>query len=94
MISRLRCSEGVPVQGRGEGGGAYSFVARLSHLTIDHAILSRRSTVPTPTRDTHLQHLGAHYASSICYMETVSSYPRPVSPSGKTGGTLSRNFGR
>ena len=31
----------------------------LSHLTIDHASLSRRSTVPTPNR--HLQHLGAHY---------------------------------
>ena len=25
-------------------GGAYSFVACLSHLTIDHAALSRRST--------------------------------------------------
>ena len=34
------------------GGGAYSFVACLSHLTIDHASLSRRSTVPTPNRDT------------------------------------------
>ena len=33
-------------------GGAYSFVAGLSHLTIDHASLSRRSTVPTPSRDT------------------------------------------
>ena len=32
--------------------GAYSFVACLSHLTIDHASLSRRSTVPTPSRDT------------------------------------------
>ena len=30
----------------GAGGGAYSFVACLSHLTIDHASLSRRSTVP------------------------------------------------
>ena len=27
------------------GGGVYSFVACLSHLTIDHASLSRRSTV-------------------------------------------------
>ena len=34
------------------GGGAYSFVACLSNLTIDHASLSRRSTVPTPNRDT------------------------------------------
>ena len=39
--------------------GAYSFVACLSHLTIDHASLSRQSTTPTPAR--HLQHLGAHY---------------------------------
>ena len=31
-----------------------SFVACLSHLTIDHASLSRRSTGPTPNR--HLQH--------------------------------------
>ena len=36
--------------GRGEGG--YSFVACLSHLTIDHASFSRRSTVPTPNIDT------------------------------------------
>ena len=39
------------------GGGkeAYSFVACLSHLTIDHASLSRRNTVPSPptiNRDT------------------------------------------
>ena len=32
--------------------GAYSFIACLSHLIIDHASLSRRSTVPTPNRDT------------------------------------------
>ena len=46
------------------GGGAYSFVACLSHSTIDHASLSRRSTVPstvpTPNKR-HLQHLGAQY---------------------------------
>ena len=36
----------------GGGGGAYSVVARLSHLTIEHAPLSRRSAVPTPERDT------------------------------------------
>ena len=36
----------------GRGGGAYSFVACLGHLTIDHASLSRRSTVPTPNRGT------------------------------------------
>ena len=38
--------------GGGWGGGAYSFVACLSHLTIDHASLSRRSTVLAPNRDT------------------------------------------
>ena len=32
------------------GGEAYSFVACLSHMTIDHAFLSRRITVPTPNR--------------------------------------------
>ena len=34
------------------GGRAYSFVACLSRLTIDHASFSRRSTVPTSNRDT------------------------------------------
>ena len=33
---------------QGGEGGAYLLVACLSHLTIDHASLSRRSTVPTP----------------------------------------------
>ena len=36
------------------GGGMYSFFARLSHLTIDQASLSRRSTVLTPNKR-HLQ---------------------------------------
>ena len=36
-------------QGREQG---YSLVAWLSHLTIDHAPLSRRGTTPTPNRDT------------------------------------------
>ena len=34
------------------GGGGYSFVVRLSQLTVDHASLSRQSTVPTPVGDT------------------------------------------
>ena len=38
--------------GWGGGGMGYSFVACLSHLTVDHASLSRQSTVPTPNRDT------------------------------------------
>ena len=35
-------------------GGMYSLVTYLSHLTIDHALLSRQITVPTTTanRDT------------------------------------------
>ena len=34
-------------------GGGCSFVDCLSHLTIDHASISRRSTVfPTPISDT------------------------------------------
>ena len=39
-------------QGRNGGGWAYSFVVRPSHLTVDHASISRRSIVPTPDRDT------------------------------------------
>ena len=42
------------------GGGGYSFVACLHHLITDHASLSKRSTVPTPNRDT-VNILGAHY---------------------------------
>ena len=38
--------------GGGAGGEAYSFVACLSRLTIDHVSLSRRSAVQTPHRDT------------------------------------------
>ena len=38
---------------RGEGGeGGTHLLFTLSHLAIDHASLSRRSTVPTPIRDT------------------------------------------
>ena len=62
-------------------GGGYSFVACLSHLTIDYAFLSRRSTVPTPQKR-HLQHLGAHYVFSVCYIGTFClSCPLAVSPS-------------
>ena len=49
---------------RGGAGGANSFVACLSHLTIDNAFLSRRRTVPTTTRDRRLHHLGAHCVST------------------------------
>ena len=36
-----------------QGGVAgISFLVCLSQLTVDHASLSRQSTVPTPNRDT------------------------------------------
>ena len=70
--------------GTGRRGEAYSFVACLGHLTIDHASLSRWSTVPNPNRETS-NIMGAHYASSTHYTEAVClSYPRPVSPSAAT----------
>ena len=40
------------VGGYGRGGGGVLIIGWLSHLTIDYASLSRRSTVPTPNRDT------------------------------------------
>ena len=43
---------GQPGRDGGGGEGGYSFVACLSHLTIDHASLMRRGTVLTPDRDT------------------------------------------
>ena len=44
---------GAPSAGSSRPGpGPYSFVACISHLTSDHASLSRRSIVPTPDRDT------------------------------------------
>ena len=49
-VKRPRCYRHISSEGR--GGGAYSFVSCLSHLTIDHSSsLSRRSTVPSPDRD-------------------------------------------
>ena len=43
---------GVVRFGQGPGRGGYLFYACLSHVTIDHASLSRLSTVPTPNRGT------------------------------------------
>ena len=59
---------------------ADSFVACLTHLTIDPASLSGRSTVPTPNRE-HVQHLGAHYVFGTHYIKPVlhASYPLPAS---------------
>ena len=60
----------------GGGGAAYSFVACLRHLTIDHASLSRRSTVPTPNKDT------SSFWALITLLRYVSyqvfAYPIPV----------------
>ena len=51
--------------GSGEGGGGgYSCVACRSRLTIVHASLLRRSTVPTRTKR-HLNMLGIQYVSSV-----------------------------
>ena len=36
-----------------KGGGGYSFIACISQLAIDHALLSGRSTVPTPNKDSN-----------------------------------------
>ena len=70
-----RREEGTPtpvpadeISGRTQGGGRTHLLLALSHLTIDHACLSRRSTVPTPNR--HTSNLGAHDIFPICYIET------------------------
>ena len=70
--------------GRGRAG-AYSFVACLSHLTIEHASLSRWRTVPTRDKR-HLRHLGVHYVffhmlHRSVLLTSFVSYPLPVSPS-------------
>lgn len=64
----------------GAGGGVLSCLLALSHVIVDHASLSRRSAVFTPTRD--LKHLAAHYIFSVSYIETFCVCDRfPVSPS-------------
>ena len=65
-------------------GGAYSFVACLSHLTIDYASLWRRSIVPTPNRDTSKIWALIALLPYTTYKLFVLSYPRPVSPSAAT----------
>ena len=61
-------SSTVKVSKLATGGGAYPFVACLSHLTIDHASLSRRDTVPTPNRDT--SNIWALISFFRCYLES------------------------
>ena len=64
------------------GGGGYSFVACLSHLTTDHASFSRRSTPPTAT--SYLQYSGAQCASSIYYNKCFClSYHLPLCRCGR-----------
>ena len=49
---RFLLEEMIVPFGGGRGVLGYSYIAGLSHLTIDHAFRSGRSTVPTPDRDT------------------------------------------
>ena len=57
-------------RGRGGGnGGRTHFVACVSHLTVDHATLSRRSTVPAPNRDTsNIGVLGTFFPHTNIYI--------------------------
>ena len=52
LPERLNSTWKVAGGGNGRWGGANSFFACLSCLTNNHASLSRRSTVPTPSGDT------------------------------------------
>ena len=54
VVFGIRAGREAGKGGKREGGrgGTYSFVACHSHLTIDHASLSRRRNVSTPNRDT------------------------------------------
>ena len=63
--------------GRGGEGGAYSFVARLNQLAVDHASLSRRSTAPIPTRETNIWALSA-FLSYVTYAVLSLSHPSPL----------------
>ena len=48
----------------GRRGGGSSFVACLGHVTVDHASISRRSTVATPNIDT----------SNVCVLSKFIPY--------------------
>ena len=76
-LSGVRVQRGARAE---RGGNTCSIVARLSHLTTNHASLSRRSTVPTPNR--HRQHLGAHCVFATNYIPVFFFlyYPLPASP--------------
>ena len=68
--------------GRAAGRGACSCFACLSHLTIVHTSLSRRSNVPKPSRDTYNSlALIPWYVVSMYFIGVFcQSYPLPVSP--------------
>ena len=64
------------------GGGVLSCAAALSHFTIDHASLARRSTVPTPSKDTPniwTRLLFVH----VIHEETKKTTPIPLDGCGK-----------
>ena len=78
ILQRRRVPSGEGT-GTGTGGGAaYSFVACLSHLTIDHASLSRRSTVPTPTPNRDTSNIWALITLLPCITYKLCAYPIPV----------------
>ena len=56
------------------GGGRINLLRVLSHLTIDHASLSRRNTVPILNRNPSNTLLSTYYVKTFCL-----SYPLPVS---------------
>ena len=62
-----------------EGGGqAYSIgVAFRSHLTIDHASLSRRTTVPVPDRDTSNIWAFITFFPHVAYIDVLLTYLMP-----------------
>ena len=81
----------------GGGGKAYSFAACPSHLTLDHASLSRRSTVPTPNRDTFniwaLITLFPCTTWKLCWLILSSSWGREGGVMRGAGGKLEASRG-
>ena len=63
------------------GGKGFAFVACLSHLTIAHASLSRRSTVPAPNRGASNIWAFITLCGIFYIRENIVSYLLPVRPS-------------
>ena len=77
----MRQTQHKQTRGGGAGGGTHLLLACLSHLTIDHASLSRRSTVPTPRGDTSNIRALITFFFHIISVETFCLYyPLAVSP--------------